>query len=91
MKLTKEQMKELSTPKEGAFIKAKIEDGTCHIETKARGIDEIALLMALTDHFIERSPMTIDGYCQMLKDLSRADKSLKTFNQLFREIVEDKE
>ena len=35
--------------------------------------------------------MTIDGYCQMHKDLSRADKSLKTFNQLFREVVEDKE
>lgn len=91
MKLTKEQKKELLTPQEGAFIKAKIENGKCHIESKARGIDEIAMLMALTEHFIERAPLTIDEYCEMLKNTLHADKSLETFNRLFREIVEDKE
>lgn len=90
MKPTKEQMKELLTPKEGAFIKAKIENGTCHIETKARGIDHIALLMSLTDHFIEHAPLTIDEYCEMLKHTLRADKSLETFNQLFKDIMENR-
>lgn len=91
MKPTKEQMKELLTPKEGAFMKAMIENGTCHLEINARGIDEIALLMALTDHFIERAPLTIDEYCEMLKHTLRADKSLETFNQLFKDVVEDRE
>lgn len=91
MKPTKELIKELLTPKEGAFIKAKIENGTCHIESKVRGIDEIALVIALTEHLLERAPMTIDEYCEMIKRTMRADKSLETFNQLFKDVVEDSE
>lgn len=91
MKPTKEQMKELLTPKNGSFIKAGIENGKCHIELKARGVDQIAMLMSLTEHIIGGSPMTIDEYCELLKHALRDDKSLDTFDKLFRKVLEDQE
>lgn len=90
MKITEEQMKELLTPKEGSFIKAGIENGTCHLEIKARGVDQMAMLMSLTEHILKNAPITIDEYCEMLKHALRDDKSLETFDQLFRKVLEDK-
>jgi hypothetical protein len=91
MKITQEQMKELLAPKNGSFIKAGIENGKCHLEIKARGIDQMAMLMSLTEHILGGSPMTIDEYCEMLKNALRDDKSLDTFDKLFREVMKDKE
>jgi hypothetical protein len=90
MKITEEQMKELLTPKNGSFIKARIENGKCGLEIKARGIDQLAMLMSLTEHILKNSPMTIDEYCELLKHALRDDKSLDTFDKLFREVMENK-
>jgi len=84
-------MKELLTPKEGSFIKAGIKNGKCCIEIKARGIDQFAMLMSLTEHIVKGSPMPIDEYCELLKHALRDDKSLDTFDKLFSKVLGDQE
>lgn len=87
MDFSKELLEELMKPQEGAFVSARIEHGTCHIEGAGRGIDHLALLIGLTQNIINNSPISIDEYCDMLKHSQFDDNSLKIFTKMFGDVI----
>lgn len=54
---------------EPAKITAESDDkGVMNIMIEGRGIELLALAFEISEHVIEKSPITIDDYCKMLKD-----------------------
>lgn len=88
-------LSEISTNKE-AFVSAKkLADGKVCIEADGRGIDQMALLLALSEGIIENSPFSVDDYCRILKsgmsEKSKKLDNLDIFSQMFSTVMKDKD
>ena len=89
---------ELLTPKPASISASMTSEGILKIKIEGRNIETMALLIALTEKIINESPMTTEMYCECLKnkpdpnsELRKKADSIKTFSQMFSELMKDKE
>lgn len=60
--------KELFKDKPAKITAESDDKGTMNIMFKGRGIELLALSIAISEQVLEKCPLTIDAYCEMLKN-----------------------
>ena len=87
-------LKEILTDKE-ASIKAETDDnGGTSISLEGRAIDLLMISLAISERIIEKTPVTVDDYCKILKricDTSKEEKQVQgaIMRKVFESILKD--
>lgn len=73
-------------------INAKLDMHNHEISTSGRAIDILALLLATTESIVNKLPLSIDEYCEILKisfNRQKKNDDFETFQKLFKDLLNE--
>lgn len=88
----KEFMKKIFETKPTS-IEAKVDKHEQRIVMTGRGVDLLALSLAIVESIVSKLPLSIDNYCNMLKEgfnqTHNQDDGVATFKKTFEDLFDD--
>ena len=85
-----EEFKKVFFDSQPASIKATLEkDGDVSVKIDGRGADLISLSMCIVEDIVKNLPLSIDDYCNILKDGYIARQGIDVFEKLFEDLFDE--